>query len=318
MLPKEITDERWTELASVSSYTTPFHHTDWMRLVCRALGGSLTLYECEVGEVAWLIPAYSGAPWSREGFATSSVGYGGPLPVCEGMACDIYRGAKATVTLLERARAEPCTRIVTFPLGEWRDAIAGPFTVQTYLTQVLSLSSTRDVLFNNELSGKVRTAVRRATAAGVSIERLSLDSAAEGLQLLAQTQRAVGASYVTDAMLFDELVRGRAGARAYAARAENELVSIAVMLVGYRRAFHLLHGWNRQFAGVCANQLLLWRMITDAQDDGAIEVDLGRSHYPTLFQAKARWGTRAVPVLACNQRADVEDMLRDTRDAGRK
>ena len=78
---------------------------------------------------------------------------------------------------------------------------------------------------------------------------------------------------------------------------DKAMVGIGTFLAHESSAFHIFNGWDRKYAGLCPNQLLLWEAIKLLKARNVTHLNLGESHYTSLSVAKERWGACSVPLF---------------------
>lgn len=206
---------------------------------------------------------------------------------------DELRNIEKIVAAIEHETKSTCSGLVTYPSRHWRD-LGG--SVALSYTRISSLRKSVDSTFSQTLTGNARTAVRKAISSGVRIRPISPAEIEQGHLLLCKTQERVGASYTTNPVFFEELCKSPS-TRAHVAEFEEQIIGVGLLLLGFGQGFHFLHGWNREYASLSANQLLIWRMIEDTVACGASLFNMGESHSPDLDKAKSRWGSEPVPIL---------------------
>lgn len=293
-----LTDTQWDLLLSESPHATFFHTSFWKNAVIRAFGGEATLFRCETEGKHWLIPVYKGTGLSS-GFQTSSIGYGGPIPlfsISDPMAA--IQEIRGIVNRLEAECGTRCTGYVTFPLLNWEKVALEPGEFFSY-TQILPLHFDIEYVFEKVIGGKVRTAIRRAVKGGLSVRKIENQEINEGHALLVATQKNVGASYTTPYPFFKYLVeQSRKGIETWGGFDQNgKMVVMSMMLHTKASSFHLFNGWDRQSAPIGANQAVLWEMILYSMRLGLKELNLGESHQESLKRAKEEWGSIFYPIL---------------------
>jgi hypothetical protein len=291
-------DAQWDLLLSESPHATSFHTSFWKNAVIRAFGGEAILFRCEIEGRAWLVPVYKGAEWSS-GFKTSSIGYGGPIPlfpISDPIAA--IREIREIVAHVETECGTRCTGYVTFPLVNWERVDLAPGEFLSY-TQILPLHCDVEHVFEKVVSGKVRTAIRRAIKGGLSVRKIEDQEIDEGHALLTATQKNVGASYTTPYPFFKHLAeQSGKGIETFGGFNEHgKMVAMSMMLHTKTSSFHLFNGWDRQSAPVGANQAVLWEMVLCSMGLGLKELNLGESHQESLKRAKEEWGSIFCPIL---------------------
>ena len=295
---RSLDEPGWSRALKRSPYASPFHSWNWASLTCAHFGGSFRALQVDRGAYQkWLLPCYldnQGESSFRVGF----IGYGGPFPCHSLMPGEV--GVETLGALLEAAehhlglRVTTCT---TFPWAGWNR-----LELPCLLTRRLPLEGSQRQLFRSLLSGNVRTAIRKAARLGVQVVSLASADVQDAYALLANSQSAVGSSYVTPRGFFEELCLPKPHERfILGARLQDELVAVGVFLLGGGECFHLFHGWSREHAPSCANQAMIWHAVRRALALGCSTFDMGASHSDSLARAKRRWGGFEASVLRANR-----------------
>jgi hypothetical protein len=276
-----------------------FQETAWRSALTECFGGTskmVILSQC--GEPWYSLAVFSGAPWSAAGeFRVGAVGYGGPYPLHQ-CATDALSSPGALASLLERTQEALGLKLAggtTFPLKiSWKQDLLG----QVSYTSCVSLPAADEEMFEKVISKNVRTAVRKAQKTGVVVQKLGEKDLFSAHELLTATQNRVGASYETP-LKFLQSLHGMANPSVdfYGAFVNGVMCAFSGFLYGSSEAFHLFNGWDREFASLCPNQLLLWCGIKESISRQLATFNFGESHYKTLAEAKSRWGGHEVPLI---------------------
>lgn len=296
-----VTPEQWRCELGEHPFATPFHNIDWLTMVQKFIGGDLTLYSYRDELGVWMVPCFSGTPWATSGFRVGAIGYGGPLPPMTLLSpVDLCCRFETLLDALGRFREQTCDGAVTFPNTSW-DRLKGNGQTRrsVYDTQVLPLFASPLMLA--AMKKPIRNAISKAERLGVVVRLIRESEIEEAQTILAETQRRVGASYVTSARFLCALTAHGPMTKVFVAKVGESIAGVAAVLFGKSSAFHLLHGWDRGFASTCSNQALLWQIIQDCYSSGATTFDMGRSHYSSLALAKSQWGAYPTPVLVLNR-----------------
>ena len=276
-----------------------FQETAWRNAITECFGGAssiVILSQC--GEPWYSLAVFSGAPWSAAGqFRVGAVGYGGPYPLHQ-FATDALSSPGALASLLDKTQEALGMKLAggtTFPLkNSWEQDLPG----QVSYTSCVSLPSADEEMFEKVISKNVRTAVRKAQKTGVIVQKLGEKDLFRAQELLMATQKRVGASYETPLQFLESLYKiANPSINFYGAFLNGVMCAFSGFLYGSSEAFHLFNGWDREFASVCPNQLLLWCGIKEAISRQLATFNFGESHYKTLAEAKSRWGAREVPLI---------------------
>lgn len=299
---EKLTRADWVALESAASFTSVFHDIRWLELVRDCFGGVLDLYLCTGLRYRWLVPCYSEALWSQNGFRIGGVGYGGPIPLG---AEDIDPlGAIEcldAVAALEAYLGRGCTGGSSFPSNCWNEVSSRYLEKgRVDCTALMALRGSPEEMFKNLISGNKRTTLRRAGKTGLEVRTLTVTDAVQAHNLICATQARVEATYRTPLSFIERVVFGEAiDAELHGAFHAGELLSITLTLFRKGKAFLLFHGWDRERAmNTGANELCYWTAISSAAQRGIGIFDLGRSHSQTLLASKLRWGASTTPVYA--------------------
>jgi hypothetical protein len=252
-----------------------FHLPVWMNCVTESFGGEKVLLAYKD---KWLMNCFMGNPWSK-GFRIGSIGYGGPLPLKEDGG-DFQEAVSAASEYLDK----PFTGLTLYPSLKWEKAASS--------TEIIPLKGSKDEVFQNTLSGNVRTAIRRCDA---ECRELKPGEAEKAHLLLNETQKLVGASYQTPLKFFLDLTQLE-GVSVWGAFYNDEMLASSLLLTYGQKAFHLFHGWAKDKGRPGMNQALIWAMIQKSLSERCISFNLGESHSTTLREAKKRWGSVEYPL----------------------
>lgn len=292
----------WDENLKRSPYQTPFHRTKLMLCFTNVLGGDVSLFACTIEDKSWLVPVFTGAPWQANDkmFTTSAVGYGGPLPL-QSIRPDSEerKNIGSVLQAIEDQIDKSFSRGTLFPIPGWE------CMPENTLTETMLIGLRPNVMetFDYVLSGNARTAVRKAENLGLQTqETKEEEKIVAAHNLISETQKYVGASYVTPLPLLKKIL-STAHAKLHIVSINSKIICAGVLLEGKGHAFHWLHGWNREFADTCGNQLLIWSMIKACIYKGDLLFNMGACHSKSQRMAKEKWGAIAVPVPHLDKRS---------------
>ena len=271
----------------------------WFELILSSLGGELDQYLCEFDGQRWLVPCFSNGPWGEKSFRIGSIGYGGPVPLFDCPTPEaMVAGSLRAIRAVAQKRNQVCLAASVFPLSTWggleESALCGGHCVST---SIIYADQSPEETFGRAHGAK-RTGVRKAVKLGLKANRLNGCDARPAQELIAQTQMNVGAAYTTPLSLVQGMLEHKsAQIKGYGVMVEQKLVSVVLALERKENAFLLFHGWDRAYANTNANELVYWEFIRSAIENGARQIDLGRSHSISLLKSKERWGAVETPIL---------------------
>lgn len=268
---------------------TPYAQDWWGETLVRVFGGSY-----EVREPASMpgtrMPVLAGGKLAPDGWLSGAVGYGGLYqhtePVFDLDLVDV------AITEVERARRQPCLRMVLPPNPhEDRDFTGSSRrTCDTFHTMIKTLPLSAGDLYAS-YGGNIRTQLRRcAEQRHLRVDLTSAGDTADAVELLWRTQAAVGSTYNSPETLVDTFVSNRnehlLGIGVWSGSA---LCSIGCFLVDSPEACYYLNGWDRGVTGVSVNVAMLHHAFTVLVGRGVRTVDLGYSHTAAIERSKMQW-----------------------------
>ena len=292
-----ISEGNWNDLLKMSHYASPFHDFKWGQLVTSILGGTYRPLVAMQEDCQWLIPGYTSTPWgsSKGSFRIGSIGYGGPLPIHTiKNALDEIQHVHELFHDLHLHFDASQIRATLYPDPIWNGL--SHVGLQMSNTYKIALTSNRDMLFHETLSGNVRTAIRKSEKEGVTVHMIDTSNQREMQQayhLLCQTQKSVGSNYTTPYELFTALATNQLTStrtQTFVAFYKDSIVGTTTLVYGGSEAFHLFHGWDRTATASCSNQALIWSMICFALENSLSVFNMGASHSDALLKAKMQWG----------------------------
>lgn len=291
---QELTSSEWQSYIENSDYSSVFFQHWWGKATEKYFGVKFMPLLLSIdADLKVLVPCYIADSNFRIGF----IGYGGPLPLSEmSVSCEVSLSYRI-MDYLSKYFNLPCVGFTSYVHNKWQ-LVATDMQPFVSNTTIVSLEGTEDVIFNQVISGNVRTAIRKAQKSNVVIRHITPDLEAQAYKLIADTQHNNGAGYVTDYNFFTFLSSPDAKySMGFAAYIGCEMHAAAVCLFSPKEAFHYLHGWNRVNMGSCFNQLLIWSMMQEAIKRKCMFFNMGESHYQSLLEAKMRWGGVEVPLI---------------------
>ena len=300
---KTLDYDNWQKLVDRQRYPSPFYEYDWQMAVARYYKAKVDMLYIKDRHQGWLAPVFSGLPWlTREELRLGSIGYGGPLSIHELSSPieEMNKIKKVLQQLLIKNNAKKVTSSV-YPAIFWNDEkVIKKFEVDN--TVRIHLTGDINMTFNNVLSGNVRTAIRKSKNNNVTIRKVTLSDNVEfeaAVNLLQETQKRVGSSYVTDRELLIALMKMKSNdlkVKLFIAEIDNVVTAMALGLHNKHEFFHLFHGWDRSFSVSAVNQALIWSMIKHAEESNIPLFNMGSSHTDAILAAKLRYGCRIEPV----------------------
>lgn len=291
---QELTRFEWQTYIENSEYNSVFFQYWWGQVTEQHFAVKFRpLLMSTDAELKVLVPCYVTDVNFRIGF----IGYGGPLPLYDmNVSCELDLYHRIMAHLKEYFNL-PCIGFTSYVHNKWKYV---KDDMQPFIsnTTVMSLEKTEDFVFNQTISGNVRTAIRKAQKSNVSIRNITPDIVAQAYKLIIDTQRNNGAGYVTDYDFFTFLASSNSEySKGFAAYIDDEMLGAAICLFSPKEAFHYLHGWNRVNMSTCFNQLLIWSMVQEAIKRKCIFFNMGESHYKSLLEAKRRWNGVEFPLI---------------------
>lgn len=291
----------WKDNLKNSPYRTAFHDPDIIDLFTRSIGGSCVYLHVDYNNKQWLVPMFSGLPWTScsDYFSTSAVGYGGPLPLHNLISEEDFKDIILIIRELEKWSEKKFEKGTLYPCKLLEHLSIDK--LNSIDTSIVELSGTIDNIFDNTITGNSRTAIRKALNSDVIIKEVNSEIELQcAYNLIKDTQLNVGSNYTTSyKLLYDIYSSKNLPIKIIAAISACQIIGCVVFLENDSQSFHWLHGWNRDFAKLCANQLMIWNMIERSHKMGNKLINLGSSHKIEHRIAKERWGSKlySVPVI---------------------
>lgn len=276
-------ENEWDEILLTTSYPSVYSCSEWFKAVKQSFGGEYHLVLWQLNrEASYLIPFFSGKPWSSS-TRIGSIGYGGPLPIENFIPVRL----EDIQILAQKIFGDPCTAITTFPSHRESILLSEKNTTISH-TNILKLFNYND-MYTSAFSGNVRNSIRKAQKHGVEVRKLSQNYFDGALHLIHKTQESVDASYKTPENFFTALITSEIGG-ALGAFYQNKLISVTVFVKNDFEIAYYLNGWDREYSSLNANPLLINEMILIGLDSNCKVFNFGESAYDSLRIAKNRWG----------------------------
>jgi hypothetical protein len=264
---------------------SPYLCTPWGHIVSDVFGGKFEILEVCTGD-RYLVPILRGGQLASHGFLCGHLGYGGVFQ----LGSKITLGLEQQVEVLsrvEQALGAPCARLTTLPHPyDFR-----PRALETTWLMLPEELSELEVLYTSNVRNTLRKCIRNGLRAGL----LSANALPACVTLIHDTQRRVGASYLSPEALVRRMLSTTDGfSWAIGVWLGDELIAVGMFLVFATYGAYYLNGWKRSYASLSPNYLMLDQGLRLCIERGVRVVDLGFSHSPSLHNAKRRWG--GVPV----------------------
>lgn len=292
MIIKLLNNQQWDELLLIATYHSPYLKWFWYQLIEKHVGGKFYPLFVDVYEKQYLVPCFVNLPWSQ-GVRIGAVGYGGPVCLTQN---HYFKDVPKIIQGIRDYFQIDCTGGVGYPLDDH-----SLFSIQNgknSATYLLNITCGIDCLFDSVYTGNIRTCIRKAKKSGVIIEEISESNVEQAWNLLKKTQHDVGASYQTSFPFFCDLaLYNKTNSRGYIAIYQKEIVSTSILLFSKHEAAHYLHGWNRSYSHLCANQMLINHMINVSITMACKIFNFGESNTDDLKKAKTKWGAKEYYVL---------------------
>ncbi|MBA4310659.1 MAG: hypothetical protein C0425_10040 [Chlorobiaceae bacterium] len=280
----------WDKQLLMFPYRSAYQSFYWYDTVTRSLGGTFLPVCVDANKVTYAVPCFQGEPWSKDGFHIGCVGYGGPVPMSFYLSGEQeMQDIKSIILSIESKFNLRCSGLTHYP----KESIES--IDQCQVTHILSLDNDVQKLFDTVFSGNVRTSIRKAKKSGVIVQKLEDEvSIHTAWNLVKYTQKAVGSSYVTPFQFFKKLSEGirhnEYGSGLYGAFFEGQLIAASSVVWSPWEMAYYLNGWNREYAELCPNYLLIFHLIQEAINKKCHYFNFGESAYESLHIAKKRWG----------------------------
>lgn len=285
----QISKKLWDQWVEKEIKANVFHSSFWCELTAKTFNKRIMYYTAEYINDRYLMPIFFDETTGE--YSIGFIGHGGPL---------LLKNTSSVLTqdTLIRLILELGKIFGKFPKKVILDIQnnAADYQLQHYCckinkTQVLDITKSIESIFEKQISGNVRTAIRKAKKDNVYIlEEYCADDLLRAHELLTRTQIYVGSSYVIPYKLFKSLASSPLSS-IFLAKKDNNIIAVSVCLFFQRKAFFYLNGWDRSYSSSCPNQLLIWSMINEANARGCSTFNFGVSHSEALRRSKSRWGT---------------------------
>lgn len=293
----------WEKRIVDSIYCTAFHEINVITLFTKAIGGEFELFYAKEQNKEWLISIFYGSPWTENSneFATSCVGYGGPLPLhkVEDVVSEIS-DLKDIILQIENLTGKKFHHGQLYPANHWSNL---NLTNTLNETLLVDLKESLDETFKSVLTVNARNAVRKARKKEIKVrEPINNEELVIAHDLIVKTQIRVGASYTTPFSLIEAIYKSKDfPAKIFIAVFKDKIIGSVLLLENKVQSFHWLHGWDRSYADLCGNQLLIWTMIISCVSNGCLKLNLGMNHTIAQKKAKMQWGAIPINILTISK-----------------
>lgn len=166
---------------------------------------------------------------------------------------------------------------------------------ETFCFHRLDLSPGLDKLLGNFHKTSVQQMIRRAEREGLVYEEGRSESLLTRFySLLVLTRRRQNLPPQPRAW-FRSLIASMGETLKIRAVSKNGRPVASILTLSFKSTLVYKYGCSdKEFSKLGGPQLLLWKAIQDAKDDGLLELDMGRSDWdnPSLIEFKNRWGAQ--------------------------
>jgi len=280
----------WSDYLAASAEATIYHDPRWGQIMASAYGNRPHFLTARRGgRVVGILQlvAQKGLPFGLHLCSLPYFDAAGVVADDEGARRALLGETRA---LMERLGAE----WVELRHVSWCDPALPGRTDK--VTMWLELPSSAEGAWNS-LTTKMRTKVRKAQKAAVTLEQGRGELACDFYAIYARTMRDLGSP--PHGQRFFRLVCDTFGpaVRLFVVRSEGQPIASALALMD-RQGFHVpWSGSDHRAAGGSANRFLFWSMIAYASDAGAARFDFGRSTWGSgTHEFKKEWGAEEVPL----------------------
>lgn len=279
-------EDAWQDFVSSHPGAGVEHALGWPEVFTAAYGyRPRHLVAVEGGRLVGALPLLLAPvwPWGRALVSLPFLDCAGPLA----------EAAEAREALLEAARDLGEREAAAYVEVRARDPIGGGAPARTDKAKVvLDLAGEAEVIWKG-LDAKVRNQVRKARRSGLRLTEDNGERVAAFYRVYAHNMRDLG-SPVAPRRLFEQaLSRFRENARLLTVWLHDEPVAGAVWLRHRGTAYVPWASALRRRFALCPNNLLYWRAIELACEQGCARFDFGRSTVGSgPYRFKLQWGGR--------------------------
>jgi hypothetical protein len=301
-------DPRWEAFLGTRPEALVYQHPAWLRVLERTYGyepTALAAAEGESGEFEGVLPLVrkSGLVTGRQLSSLPHTPVAGPLAADPGTAAALVRAA------IRMAGGTPRTRLqlktTMSDLDAHVEVLAGVTWTDAHILELPQGQS--EVRFGNSRNhSRIKWAVAKATRAGVEVRRAGdLQDLRGWYELYVRSLRPYLVPphpYRFFLSAWEELqprglMRLLLAEQRSAPEGPPRLLAGTILLMFGTTVFYAFSGLRREAASLRPNDLLQWRAIHDARDEGFRRYDLGGGLQtdPGLSAFKRKWGGREEP-----------------------
>jgi hypothetical protein len=305
-------DDRWDAFVIAHPAGLVYHHSTWLRVLEREYARETLGLLCESreGEVCGILPLLRtrGVPFLRRaggqvvGPRLSSLPrtpVAGPLSLVREAHTALVAAA------IDRVRAEPHLRLQLKAADSWLEAVALELVgVPWRLTYVVPLPKQGELRFGDARNhARIKWAVNKATRRRVEVRRAeSVQDLRAWYELYLETMRwhAVPPRPYRLFAAMRELLQPQGFMTLLLAEQQlngrTRLLAGSIFLKLGETIFYAFSGSCRDALSLRPNDLLLWKAIHEAREEGFRWVDLGEvvEGDESLAKFKGKWGTTPV------------------------
>lgn len=277
-----VDDKNWDELISQTEFPSAFLTSWWLRSVEKHFQRKLLLLRIAKNNLDCLTPVYI-AP-DNNSFSVGFIGYGGLNYLTSKIA-----NSDSVINAIQKYTSINNFSLTSYPHSEV-NKIDSAYNITENTTRLLDLSALKNKSFNASYSGKVRTAIRKASRSGVQVCRADINDITTIHRLVNQTQSNVKSQYKTPLGFLEFFFDNDEYARVYKASLNSKIIATCVVILSKFEMSYYLNGWDRSYSSFYPNQAIIHNMIQDAISWNIRFFNFGVSHYDSLDKSKSQWG----------------------------
>lgn len=287
----QISKNFWDKQILKEKSANVFHSSWWIELTADIFNKNpLILYIVKYNNNSYLISLFFEQALALQ-YSIGFIGHGGPILAGNNSDALCQEMLQCLILELENIFGTSPQKIICNPLSDPEEYQLQNYDCNINKTQILDITKNSDFIFEQQISGNVRTAIRKAKKDNVYVvEKYTNNELSQAYNLLKNTQISVQSSYITPYKFFQSLTNSSFSSL-FIAKQDNKIIAISVCLFFESKAFFFLNGWDRLYSSSCPNYLLIWEMIKNAKNRGCHTFNFGSSHSDTLRKSKSQWGT---------------------------
>ena len=296
----DITENWEVEMADIP-WVGPYNSLAWGRLVEQVFSGKFRVWHYKEPKLGpTIIPVMEGGDLGRNGFSCGHIGYGGVFRL-RSTEASVLKQTLDAIRHFEQLRGLPCVRVSLGP-GQVRQMES------EHVTSVMDLRMDSYSKLHEQYSSNIRSTLRKCDRDGIEATRLGLVDLDRSLNLIHQTQEAVGAMYRTPRTLLEGVFSQQMQNNTLVVGSiwEGNLLAVGVFVLNGIWAGHLIAGRDMTSENPNGNYAMLDKAIRQLRERGYHFLDLGYSHTAANRAFKRRWGATEVPI-ANFERREIED-----------